>query len=122
MDEEEENIFVEESFIVSQIRGEEEDEEGVVEQTNRTCFLLFGFRVKDERTRRFFLKNWKEVRRSHLLVSQVYFIELSTGERSWWDHLLPHLQRIFPQAGIFTTEVFIYLAALASLKSILEGL
>ena len=121
MDEEEENIFVEESFIVSQIRGEEE-EEGVVERKNRTCFLLFGFRVGDERTRRFFLKNWKEVRRSHLLVSQVYFIELSTGERSWWDHLLPHLQRIFPQAGIFTTEVFIYLPALASLKFMLEYL
>ena len=61
-----------------------------------------------------------------MFVSQIHFIEcikeLPTGEWSWWDHVLPHLQRIFPQAGIFTTEVFISLAALASLESILEGL
>ena len=119
-DDEEENIFVEESFIVSQIR-EEEEEEGVVERKSRTCFLLFGFRVEDERTRRFFLKNWKEVKRSHICLSRK-LLELPTGEWSWWDHVLPHLQRIFPQAGIFTTEVFISLAALASLESILEGL
>ena len=75
-DEEEENIFVEESFIVSQIRGEEEEEEGVAERKNRTCFLLFGFRVGDERTRRFFLKNWKEVRRSHICLSR-RFISLN---------------------------------------------
>merc|ERR1712130_89324 len=56
----EENIFVEKSFIVSEVGGEEE-EVGVLERNNRTCFLLFGFRVEDERTRRFFLKNWKEV-------------------------------------------------------------
>ena len=74
-DDEEENIFVEESFIVPQIRGEEE-EEGVVERKNRTCFLLFGFRVEDERTRRFFLKNWKEVRRSHICLSR-RFISLN---------------------------------------------
>ena len=57
----EENIFIEESFIVPKVMGEEEGEEAV-ERRNRTCFLLFGFRVEDERTRRFFLKNWKEVR------------------------------------------------------------
>lgn len=56
----EENIFIEESFIVPKVMGEEEGEEAV-ERRNRTCFLLFGFRVEDERTRRFFLKNWKEV-------------------------------------------------------------
>ena len=70
-DDEEQNIFVEESFIVSQTR-EEGEEEGVVEQKNRTCFLLFGFRVEDERTRRFFLKNWKEVRRSHICLSRKF--------------------------------------------------
>ena len=53
----EEDIFVEESFIVPKIIIEEEE----VERRKRTCFLLFGFRVEDERTRRFFLKNWKEV-------------------------------------------------------------
>ena len=56
----EENIFIEESFIVPKVMGEEEGEEAV-ERRNRTCFLLFGFRVEDERTRRFFLRNWKEV-------------------------------------------------------------
>ena len=56
----EENIFIEESFIVPKVMGEGEEEE--VERRKRTCFLLFGFRVEDERTRRFFLKNWKEVR------------------------------------------------------------
>ena len=74
-DDEEQNIFVEESFIVSQTR-EEGEEEGVVEQKNRTCFLLFGFRVEDERTRRFFLKNWKEVRKSHICLSR-RFISLN---------------------------------------------
>ena len=60
--EDEENIFVEKSFIVSEVGGEEE-EVRVLERNNRTCFLLFGFRVEDERTRRFFLKNWKEVKK-----------------------------------------------------------
>ena len=61
----EENVFIEESFIVPKFVGEEE--EGV-ERRNRTCFLLFGFRVEDERTRRFFLKNWKEVKVSRILL------------------------------------------------------
>jgi len=77
-DDEEQNIFVEESFIVSQTR-EEGEEEGVVEQKNRTCFLLFGFRVEDERTRRFFLKNWKEVSGlggiMFFLTSKGYFLK-----------------------------------------------
>ena len=54
---EEGNIFIEESFIISEIMAAED-----VERRNKTCFLLFGFRVNDERTRRFFMKNWKEVR------------------------------------------------------------
>ena len=62
----EENIFIEESFIVPKVMGEGEEEE--VERRNRTCFLLFGFRVEDERTRRFFLKNWKEVKVSRILL------------------------------------------------------
>ena len=68
--EDEENIFVEKSFIVSEVGGEEE-EVRVLERNNRTCFLLFGFRVEDERTRRFFLKNWKEVKKSILAIVKV---------------------------------------------------
>ena len=62
----EENIFVEESFIVAKITGEEEEVE--VGRRSKTCFLLLGFRVEDERTRRFFLNNWKEVLVSCILL------------------------------------------------------
>ena len=50
------DLFVEESFIAPGMT------DGTTKQKGRTCYLLFGFRVEEERTQRFFLKNWKEVK------------------------------------------------------------
>ena len=49
------DLFVEESFIAPGMT------DGTTKQKGRTCYLLFGFRVEEERTQRFFFKNWKEV-------------------------------------------------------------
>ena len=49
------DLFVEESFIAPGMTN------GIAKGKGRTCYLLFGFRVEEEGTQRFFLKNWKEV-------------------------------------------------------------
>ena len=49
------DLFVEESFISSGMTN------GTAKGKGRTCYLLFGFRVEEESTQRFFFKNWKEV-------------------------------------------------------------
>ena len=49
------DLFVEESFIAPGMTN------GSAKEKGRTCYLLFGFRVEEESTQRFFFKNWKEV-------------------------------------------------------------
>ena len=49
------DLFVEESFIAPGMTN------GIAKGKGRTCYLLFGFRVEEESTQRFFFKNWKEV-------------------------------------------------------------
>ena len=49
------DLFVEESFIAPGMTN------GTAKGKGRTCYLLFGFRVEEESTQRFFFKNWKEV-------------------------------------------------------------
>ena len=53
------DLFVEESFISPGMTN------GTAKGKGRTCYLLFGFRVEEESTRRFFFKNWKEVFKSN---------------------------------------------------------